>query len=105
MAKHAEERRQYVASRRTQQEQHEAQLRAKKAELDAQVKSSYDAQLTEDQTAVDDMMQRIREEKERKRKERETMDEKLRKEHEKRSYKGHRDLDNRASRLSKKDED
>jgi hypothetical protein len=99
-----EERRQFEESQRGNKEQQEAQLREHKAESDAEVQAKVEALRKEKEAALDAMVDRIREENERKRLEREAVDEQLRKEREARNYKANRDVDNRASRLSKKED-
>lgn len=99
-----QDRRQYEESHRGSKEQQAAQIREGKQEADAEVQAKIDALRKEKETALDEMVERIREENERKRIEREAVDEQLRKEREARSYKANRDVDSRASRLSKKEE-
>jgi hypothetical protein len=99
-----EERQQFEESQRGNKEQQVAQLREHKAESDAEVQAKVEALRKEKEAALEAMVERIREENERKRLEREAVDEQLRKEREARNYKANRDVDNRASRLSKKED-
>jgi hypothetical protein len=99
-----EERQQFEESQRGNKEQHVAQLREHKAESHAEVQAKVEALRQEKEAALEAMVERIREENERKRLEREAVDEQLRKEREARNYKANRDVDNRASRLSKKED-
>jgi hypothetical protein len=99
-----EERQQFEESQRGNKQQYEAQLREGKEEADAEVQAKVEALRKEKEAALEAMVERIREENERKRLEREAVDEQLRKEREARNYKANRDVDNRASRLSKKED-